>query len=66
MNKIGLTLLLVWLAVRLLLPIIPMIVMSRTVEMQVMNILPRCAVWILLTSRMYKTRRSWFGFMAAV
>ena len=43
-----------------------MIVMSRTVEIQVMNMLLKCVVWILLTSRMYKTRRLWFGFMAAV
>ena len=43
-----------------------MIVMSRTVEIQVMNMLLKCVVWILLTSRMYKMRRSWFGFMAAV
>ena len=51
MNKIGLTLLLVWLAVRA-------IAADYSYE--------RNVVWILLTSRMYKTHRSWFGFMAAV
>lgn len=65
MNKIGLTFLLVWFVVMAVAADYTYERNVPTGKIRVMNMLLKCAVWILLTGRVCKTRLSWSGFMAA-